>query len=71
MIRFAIVAALALGGCSGFDKLANNPNCTTKINGKIAFGAAWPTGDTTFSTLCRPGGPASPDPGLVPTPKPQ
>jgi hypothetical protein len=54
LIVAAAAAALALGGCAGVKDVINNPNCTTKVAGKVAFGSITPTGEASYSAVCRP-----------------
>lgn len=60
-MRVALIAlavgGLALSGCATntLGAISKNRDCTTKINGEVAFGSITPTGKVKFSAVCKPG----------------
>ena len=62
-----LIVALGLTGCSGgMTTVMKNRDCTTKVNGEVAFGSITPTGKVRFSAVCKPG--AQPSSAEVPAP---
>ncbi len=57
-----LAVAILVSGCAtnGMNSVIGNRDCTTKINGEVAFGSITPTGKVKFSAACRPAAPGQP-----------